>query len=114
LEDDKSGILREGEFKDLPASVFPLADDDDDGMGGQFAPLPQAGNPSAAAGASSSAAVGVSSSSATPGGPSSSTSTVPSADPQSQITSITLVPAGLSKSRRKKMRKEAFSKPLDF
>ncbi|KAG0283697.1 hypothetical protein BGZ96_011913 [Linnemannia gamsii] len=106
LEDDKSGILGEGEFDDLPASVFPLADDDDDGMSGHFAPPAQAGNPTVAVGSSSSLAP--------MGGASSSTSTVPPADPPPQITSITLVPAGLSKSRRKKMRKEAFNKPLDF
>lgn len=106
MEDDKGTVLADA--VDLPASVFPLADDDDDGMGGHFIPPPQSVNPSAA-GASSS-----SSSSAAPGDPSSSTSMDPSADPLPQITSITLIPAGMSKSRRKKMRKEALAKPLDF
>lgn len=106
MEDDKGTVLSDA--VDLPASVFPLADDDDDGMGDHFIPPPQPVNPSVA-GASSS-----SSSPSAPGGPSSSSSTAPPVDPPPQITSITLVPAGMSKSRRKKMRKEALAKPLDF
>ncbi|KAG9066170.1 hypothetical protein KI688_001389 [Linnemannia hyalina] len=106
MEDDKGTILTDA--VDLPASVFPLEDDADDGMGGHFISPTQPINPSAT-GASSS-----SSSSAAPGGPSSSTSTTPSTDPPIQITSITLIPSGMSKSRRKKMRKEALAKPLDF
>ncbi|KAF9143053.1 hypothetical protein BGX30_001503 [Mortierella sp. GBA39] len=106
MEDDKGTVLADA--VDLPASVFPLADDADDGMGDHFISPTQPINPSAT-GASSS-----SSSSAAPGGPSSSTSTTPSADPPLQITSITLIPAGMSKNRRKKMRKEALAKPLDF
>ncbi|KAF9545948.1 hypothetical protein EC957_010333 [Mortierella hygrophila] len=106
MEDDKGTVL--GDAVDLPASVFPLEDDADDGMGDHFISPTQPINPSAT-GASSS-----SSSSAAPGGPSSSTSTTPSTDPPIQITSITLIPAGMSKNRRKKMRKEALAKPLDF
>lgn len=107
MENGKGTVLADA--VDLPASVFPLADDDDDNMSGHFIPPLQSVNPSAA-GASSS----LSSPSAAPGDPSSSTLTAPSADPPPQITSITLVPSGMSKSRRKKLRKEALAKPLDF
>ncbi|KAF8948855.1 hypothetical protein BGZ47_002015 [Haplosporangium gracile] len=105
MEDNKDGILANA--VDLPASVFPLADDDEDGIGDHFAPPLQSVDPSAGASSSSSSYTAL-------GGPSSSTSTVAPVDPPPQITSITLVPAGMSKSRRKKMRKEAYAKPLDF
>ncbi|KAF9918934.1 YTH domain-containing protein 1 [Linnemannia zychae] len=81
----------------LPVSVFPLEDDNDDGgLDGHYSPPHQTASSSA--------------------GPSSSSTAIsdPSAEPPLQITSITLVPAGLSKSRRKKLRKEAMAKPLDF
>ncbi|KAG0276834.1 hypothetical protein BGZ95_006985, partial [Linnemannia exigua] len=105
--DTKDGVLTDSDAQgvDLPASVFPLEDDVDDGLGGHI----EAGSrPGVGTGAGSSSS---SSSTRAVGGPSAAIATEA---PPSQIKSITLVPAGLSKTQRKKLRKQAFAKPLDF
>ncbi|KAF9905772.1 hypothetical protein EC991_001310 [Linnemannia zychae] len=98
VDSKDGGVL--SEEVDMPASVFPLEDDFDEdfSVGGTGA------GPSSSSSSSLSSAMVVRSHSAA----------VMSEAPPPQIKSITLVPAGMSKSRRKKLRKEALSKPLDF
>ncbi|KAF9133077.1 hypothetical protein BGW39_010609 [Mortierella sp. 14UC] len=98
--DAKDGVT--SEEVDLPASVFPLEDDFDEDFSAGGARV---------GGAGPSSSLSSSSTMAGAGGPSAA---IASEAPLPQIKSITLVPAGMSKSRRKKMRKEAMAKPLDF
>ncbi|KAG0217568.1 hypothetical protein BGX33_010205 [Mortierella sp. NVP41] len=104
-DEDGDGKMEEMDGDDVEAStaslmpsVFPLEDDDDDHfMGPAHSSAPSGSGSGSGAGPSFSAA-----------GPS---TTAPA--PQI-ITSVTLVPAGLSKRQKKKLRKEALSKPLNF
>ncbi|KAF9103151.1 hypothetical protein BGX29_003709 [Mortierella sp. GBA35] len=104
-DEDGDGKMEEMDGDDVEAStaslmpsVFPLEDDDDDHF---MAPA----HSSAPSGSGSGSGAGPSFSAAGP------STTAPA--PQI-ITSVTLVPAGLSKRQKKKLRKEALSKPLNF
>jgi len=94
-----------GSSSDVQVSVFPLEDDDDEDFAGHyFAPSGESSAASVAIGPSVAAAPVVEP----------SISDISTTAAPQMITRVQLVPAGLSKRQKKKLRKEAFSKPLDF